>query len=205
MNIRTLANDLLENLRAGCERIEIAGSIRRGKADPKDIEIVAVPIIKGEDLTDMFGTVVDRAERSLLDWRIDIVTFELHGGWEFDTVVRRNGPKYKRLSHLETGICCDLFITTPGQWGNIFAIRTGPGDFSQALVTRARDMGLKQDGGKLWKLHRDDTRTVIPCPEERDFFAALNVAWLEPHERTVAAIRAPGQPAAVTAPELHGQ
>ena len=195
-DIRTLAAELVSFLRLGCERIEVAGSIRRGKADPKDIEICAVPRLVRHVQKDMFGTVVSEGVENCLGVPLAV----LLGGndWEMDPVLRRDGEKYKRLRHIETGICCDLFLTTADQWGNIFTIRTGPGDFSQAMVTRALKLGLKQDGGKLWKLHRDDTRTVIPCPEESDFFAALRVAWLEPAQRTVAAIRSAGQPAAVT-------
>ena len=45
---RDLAEALVELLRPACQRIEIAGSIRRGKARPNDIEIVAVPRWRGQ-------------------------------------------------------------------------------------------------------------------------------------------------------------
>ena len=38
-----LARRVVETMAPYCERVEIAGSIRRGKAEPKDIEIVAIP------------------------------------------------------------------------------------------------------------------------------------------------------------------
>ena len=38
-----IAESLVEKLRPACERIEIAGSLRREKAMVGDIEIVAVP------------------------------------------------------------------------------------------------------------------------------------------------------------------
>lgn len=40
---KQIAEALIEELRPYCERISIAGSIRRGKQEVKDIEIVAVP------------------------------------------------------------------------------------------------------------------------------------------------------------------
>src|SRR3989344_4737374 len=38
-----MALDVVEQLRLHCERIEVAGSIRRKKAEIGDIEIVAIP------------------------------------------------------------------------------------------------------------------------------------------------------------------
>lgn len=190
MDIRTLATELVEQLRPGCDRIEIAGSIRRGKADPKDIEIVAVPCITDEiQELDLFGNVVDTIVCDHLYNQLQKLYANGTGPWTLDPNLRRNGPKYKRLMHWQTGIACDLFIADASNWGNILTIRTGPGDFSRELVTRAHRFGLKQDGGQLWREHRDGTRTVIPCPEERDFFAALHVPYLEPGERTVEALR----------------
>lgn len=187
MDIHTLAAELVEQLRPGCERIEIAGSIRRGKADPKDIEIVAVAKMDWECVHDLWGSVIDRESVDLLDKQINELRFA--GEWDFDHVLKRAGSKYKRLRHIVSGYCCDLFIADASNWGNILTIRTGPGDFSRELVTRAHRYGLKQDGGQLWREHRDGTCTVIPCPEERNFFAALKVPYLEPSERTVEILR----------------
>ena len=40
---KEIAEGLVEEMRPHCERVEVAGSIRRGKAQVKDLEIVAVP------------------------------------------------------------------------------------------------------------------------------------------------------------------
>jgi DNA polymerase/3'-5' exonuclease PolX len=184
MNIHALADELVEQLRPGCERIEIAGSIRRGKADPKDIEIVCVPRLTNEmQELDLFGNVVDTIVCDHLHGALQ--NLYKRGAWELDGFLPRNGEKYKRLRHLASGICCDLFIANAANWGNLLAIRTGPSDFSQALVTRALRLGLKQDGGLLWRTHRDGTRTVIPCLTEESYFEALRVPFIPPHERTV--------------------
>lgn len=186
--IIVLAYELAALLREACHRCEVAGSVRRGKEAPKDIELVCIPELYTEEHHDMFGHVVATAHRNRLFDRLAWLYAE--GEWALDTTTPRDGERYKRLRHEPSGICCDLFIADERNWGNIFAIRTGPGDFSKALVTRALRLGLKQDGGRLWRLHRDGTRTVVDCPEEADYFAALRVAYLEPHERTVDAIRA---------------
>lgn len=180
-----LAGELVGFVASGCQRVEIAGSLRRMKPQVNDLEIVAVPIVQMEtNYNDMFGGDV---EVNLLAGLLD--DLYSRGEWALDQVVKRNGPKYKRLWHRDTGICCDLFITVENQWGNIFAIRTGPADFSQALVTRALQRGLQQDSGSLWLTHRDGTRTVIPCLEESDFFAALDVPYITPADRSVDALR----------------
>lgn len=43
LKARAIAEKLVEKLAPYCERIEIAGSIRREKAEVKDIELVAIP------------------------------------------------------------------------------------------------------------------------------------------------------------------
>lgn len=183
MTIQDLAHELRDALAPGCERIEVAGSIRRGKRDPKDIELVA--IARMHHTADMFGQEYVTDE---LEGYLSAHTRYIDSEWQFDTVLKRNGPKYKRLRHIVSGVCCDLFITTAEQWGVIFALRTGPGDFSKALVTRAYRYGLKVDEGQLWRTHRDDTRTPVPTPDEAAFFAALHVPYLEPEARSVEAL-----------------
>lgn len=190
---QALAAQLCAVLASACERLEIAGSIRRGKPDPKDIELVAIPHVITVPQNDMFGTPVSEHSSSLLDMSLEqLVELE---GWEYDQVVKRNGPRYKRLRHVASGVCCDLFITTPERWGVIFTIRTGPADFSQELVTRALRRGLKVDDGRLWRLHRDNTRSEIQTPTEQDFFAALGLPYLEPAQRRLeAAVFPPRRP-----------
>jgi len=40
---RAAANKLVALIRDKCERVEVAGSIRRGKAEVKDAELVVIP------------------------------------------------------------------------------------------------------------------------------------------------------------------
>ena len=201
MTILEIANELVEILRPGCECIEIAGSIRRGKTTPKDIEIVAIPHFTEDADRDMFGNEYNPRRISWLE--ANILT-ALETGWGFDSAVRRNGPHYKRLMHY-SGVACDLFITDARRWGAIYTIRTGPGEFSQMLVTRARRRGYRVHEGLLhghtfrqnningeWKeipCEKGDTcPLIIPTPTEKSFFDALNMAWIEPAARGVAAV-----------------
>lgn len=184
---RSLAPRLQAALAAGCERVEIAGSIRRGKADPTDIELVAIAKIEPVTVTDMFGTAVAVGQTSLLEREVLRVVTE--GEWAYDEQLKKNGPRQKRLRHLASGVCCDLFITDAASWGVIFTIRTGPWDFSKAMVTRAKRLGLVVDERQLWREHRDGTRDLVPVASEQEFFERLGVPYLEPAARTVAALR----------------
>ena len=181
MNATDLAYQLKADLAPACERIAIAGSIRRGKANPKDIEIVAIPFITQVTIVDMFGEKHGTYLENDLDERLG----EIADVWPLDRQLPRNGPRYKRLRHTASGICCDLFITSLESWGVIYTIRTGPADFVTKLVTRALRLGMKVHNAQLWRVHRDGALSVVPTPEERQFFEALGLPYLEPAERTV--------------------
>ncbi len=74
-----IAQRLHELLRPACERVAIAGSIRRAKPLVADIELVAMPLVEEEDGGDLWGTPVE------VD-RLNILVGELRagrtrGGW----------------------------------------------------------------------------------------------------------------------------
>lgn len=95
-----IADELLRTLRPSCERIEIAGSIRRAKKEVKDIELIAIP----KFIPDLFG-------ETLLDHSLDVFNWASVGD------VLASGHKMKKIA-LHAGINLDLFIVTPpAQWG----------------------------------------------------------------------------------------
>ena len=162
-----LAESILETLRPGCERIEIAGSVRRKKPECGDIEIVAIP--KFVEEKDLFGNPLQSI--SVLNLRLD--TQDWHS--------IKNGQWYKQF---DIGPCMlDLFLTTPEKWGSVFTIRTGSADFSHRLVTKKRLGGLcpaymSFNDGRLWS-----NGQVLSTPEEADIFQALGIAWIPPEGR----------------------
>lgn len=172
------AESLLALVRnANCVRAEIAGSIRRGKPEVKDIEIVAEPYVP----TDLFGEPLPSAT-SQLDALID----KLIGDGTLKKRLNQKGnpqafgQKYKALA-THDGIPIDLFIVrAPAQWGAVYAIRTGPGDFSKYLVTACQSMGLRCEEGRL--VRKVDGSTY-PTPTEESFFQACGVPWLPPEHR----------------------
>lgn len=175
---RARAEALVELFRANgdCPKIEIAGSIRRGKPQVKDIEIVAEPYVR----TDLFGAPLDEQTKLDLFVEKEVAAGRLRKRLRADGGVQSWGPKYKAIVTADD-MPLDLFIVrAPAQWGAVFAIRTGPGDFSKFLVTACRSMGLRCDEARLVRLADGST---FPTPTEEDFFKACGVPWRRPEER----------------------
>jgi len=124
---RRLGMEVVAEMSPACDRIVIAGSVRRGKAEPKDVEIVYITSMV-ERQVDMFTRDQVPATVERLD---DLVR---DGFWCFDPVVKRNGPKYQRM--IRCGATVELFRAEAGNWGLVLALRTGPGDFNRLLVDR---------------------------------------------------------------------
>jgi DNA polymerase/3'-5' exonuclease PolX len=155
-------------LQPACERIEIAGSIRRKKTEIGDIEIVCIPLYSFSP--DLFGDPVQ--EYALTD---DVIKAQ-----DWKTV--KNGKKYKQFV-LEGGAQLDLFLVTPETWGLQLLIRTGPADFSHRLVTGRRHGGCLPAGWKVKDGRLHGYNGALETTEERDVFAALGMDWIAPEDR----------------------
>jgi DNA polymerase/3'-5' exonuclease PolX len=158
-----IARQIAERVRSEmvpyCERVEIAGSIRRRKPEVRDIEIVAIP--KPYDVG-LFASgvalVVDR--------------------W---TIVRGQLPCRYTQRILPEGIALDLFFATPENWGLIYAIRTGSADYSRYVL--ARGWVLNGYKGVDGMLTRDGVSVSVR--EEGELFRLAGVPWIEPEARNL--------------------
>lgn len=170
---RDLARRMVEELRPGCQRIEVAGSIRREKPQVKDVEIVLVPEPEaGASLWTVGGpTPVEAVVQGWLD-----TGRMIPGG--------RNGPRWKTLAvALRPDVKLDLFITPPESWGLQFCLRTGPAKFSRALVSTRAKGGLLPDGHRVQERRVWQGDIPLSLPEEIDFLAFCGVGWIEPSDR----------------------
>jgi DNA polymerase/3'-5' exonuclease PolX len=212
---RGMAGALVDLLSPACVRIEIAGSVRRQKDRPNDIEIVAVPcerISRQPSLDNLLG--LGKIERAnLLDARCDELLKQGVLEKRPDSRGRHcwgTGIKWAVFFRGQDYAPVDLFqVIEPRQWGVIYAIRTGPGDFNRLLVTSRRwgggcPLDRKVAGGRVWFIdpgREDLTRMpatrfarlaergeiearMIPTPEEEDFFRVLDVPCWPPEQRT---------------------
>ena len=142
-----------------CERIEIAGSIRRLRPEPHDIEMVAIPKPYEVGLfASGIAPIVNRWEK-----------------------VKGELPCKYTQRMLPEGIVLDLFFARPENWGLIYAIRTGSADYSHwVLAAGWVRMGYHSvDGMLTWN------GEPVPVREEQDLFAMAGVAWCRPEERRV--------------------
>jgi len=180
-----LANRWVERLRPGCTRIEVAGSILRQKQEVGDIDIVCMPVLT--PVPDLFGDEtgesVNELER-LIEEEIRDENLQLHIDERGRTC---NGPRHKKLWMPEE-IKVELWIVfPPSQWGVIFAIRTGPAEYSHWFVTSRQQGGgcpspLQVKDGHVQ--HRN-TGVVYKTPEEKDFFELLQIPYQEPNLRGI--------------------
>jgi len=177
---RDLALVWSDELQPYCARLAIAGSIRRGKSEVHDIEIVCVPNMVPEQIGLFTG--VDFPDEPAPKISAMNAALEMNErGWEFNLL--KNGDRLKQMA-LPQGINLELYVVLPpAQFGCIYAIRTGPAEYSHWLVSPKRYGGgmpfhLRQRDGSLW-----NGATQIETPEEEDYFRALGLAWCEPYNR----------------------
>lgn len=182
---RVKAELLMHYLAPVCERIEIAGSIRRGKPQVGDIELVAIPRIYESEERDLFGEVLgepsDRIDQALEASIAGESRHCINGQPDPWLEKLNNGERYVKLHDRYLDIQIDLFLVRPpAEWGPIFAIRTGPAKFSQRLVTGLHVRKLKCQDGRVIETK---TGKTIPCPTEKRFFKLCGLRWKEPEER----------------------
>lgn len=158
-----------------CDRIEIAGSIRRRKAEVGDIEIVAIP--KPYDV----GLFASGIAPIVSAW----------------PKVRGELPCRYTQRMLPDGIALDLFFATPTNWGLIYAIRTGSADYSHRVLA----CGWVRNGYKSadGMLRRDGV--PVPVREERDLFRLAGVPWVDPEARSLSSLNAEAHGRAVARTE----
>ena len=152
---KSIAERVRTTLLPHCERVEIAGSIRRGKPTVHDIDIVMVPK-SGEELV------------------LNSVLCGI-GAIEVD------GPRLKRLRLPRENIAIDIYLATPATWTALLLIRTGSAESNVRLSSLAKSKGwhLKASGEGLF----DEEGNRIAGDTEESIFEALGIPYQEPHER----------------------
>lgn len=141
-----------------CERIEIAGSVRRKKADCGDLEIVCIPKPYG------VGLFASGIALTCQEW----------------PSVKGEFPCKYTQRILPCGIKLDLFTATKENWGLILAIRTGSADFSHnVLASGWVKAGYHSKDGML---HNHFGKSV-PVYEEIDLFKKIGIPCIDPENR----------------------
>ena len=175
-----VAGEIVELLRPSCERIEIAGSIRRQKTSVKDIEIVYVPKVNFErDLFMVFTCIetilADKKIRSLEDQFIISRRWLSSGRGAY-------GRCNKLMVHCRSGIPVDLFATTEESWFNYLVCRTGPAELNKQICMEAMWRGFGwMPYGCGFRILSDGE--VFPMASEKEVFDFVDIPYQEPHLR----------------------
>lgn len=183
---RFLANRIRDELAPFCDRIEIAGSIRRQRPTVNDIDIVCLPRgAQGKH------DVIERCQHHAR--------------------CSKTGEQY-RVFTLENGLQLDLWLAHPAErdifdheapdnFATLLVCRTGSKEFNVMLARRARELSLhwnphaglmKLTGHAFIDGRGPDGRRLgacvpvgsyIPTDTEEDFFRALSLEYVKPEDR----------------------
>lgn len=171
-----VAQALVTVLEPFCERIVIAGSLRRQKPDVGDIELL------------MIGKTATRQVDLLSTEEYDISAAEIErlvGQGILSKRPNKNGiftwgKENKLAIHVKTGIPVDLFATDLARWWNALVVRTGPKDSNLLITTTAQRKGYRFEAYGSGFLTRDGYHTTT---SERDVFEFIGLPYLEPKDR----------------------
>ncbi len=172
-----LADGVRCALKPFCDRVEVAGSIRRKKAEVGDIDIVAMPKPLALPAPLLFGSVV-HTESSV--WK-DLIPAALkkHG-----LRLEASGQELLRATFLCDRFQVDIYRARPETWGVILLVRTGSKDHNVKLCTLARSKGLKLSASE-GVVTLGGFGQVIASRSEEEIFSALGISYVEPNCREV--------------------
>jgi len=160
---RAIAAELKELLAPACNRIEIAGSIRRQKPDVGDIELLVIP--RADYLDKMLN---DLMVQNILAMRLN-----KRGS-------RTYGPKNKLMVHPPSGMGVDIFSSTEENWGMALFVRTGPKEWNIKAMSRFRQLGMQ---GHAYGGVTLPNGITFACPTEVIVFNLLGWPYTPPEKR----------------------
>lgn len=175
-----VAKELCDALKPVTERLIVAGSLRRRKAEVGDVEILFVP--RTETVPDgLFDTkvesLVDRVLERLVGAGVLARRKNVNGSEMW-------GAKNKLALHAPSGVPVDLFVATEANWWNYLVCRTGPGESNIAICNAAIARGWK------WNPYGAGFSRAVglgteerAMGSEREVFEFVGLPWREPWER----------------------
>jgi len=152
---RRIAAAIVEKLRPFCERIEVAGSIRRERKLVNDVDIVAIP-------QELCLSMLTETIKGLGDLAMD-------------------GLKIKRFRYEDVSV--DVYLATRYSWATLLLIRTGSAENNRRLCGSAKLKGwtLKANGEGLL----NEAGMRIAGDIELSIYNALGLPYQRPQDREV--------------------
>lgn len=181
-----------------CVVVKIAGSIRRGKAEVKDIEILCLPGYIIEPVKfDLFG----EPEGNSTPVINPKFVLEVNG---LGKVIKgKPTGKYMQIELIE-GINLDLFMPDEFDFYRQYAIRTGSAEYSHKVIAAGwrkigwvgSDKGLRMDydceqktsptnGKPFWVCKNEHAEKPPVWQDEKEFFEWIKVPYKQPQYRNI--------------------
>lgn len=177
-----IAQELINILTPFCDRIEIAGSVRRKKNIVKDIELVIIPK-KGIIHGGLFGDEIS--------YYYPIDNFILHpNNMQFEYRFSADGKKAygeknKLLiyNHKEFGpVALDIFTADESNYMMVKFIRTGGAETNKLIATTANKLKMNLRIYESAFVDHKGYKAVMKSEEQ--IFQYLGLKYLKPEERT---------------------
>jgi DNA polymerase/3'-5' exonuclease PolX len=173
-----VAAELCAALKPVCERLVVAGSLRRRKTTVGDAEILYIgKTEERQDPADMFASitvnladeVIAALEKSgVLERRKNVNGSEMYGA------------KNKLMRHRATGLPVDFFAATAENWHNYLVCRTGPADSNTRICMSAQERGWKWNPYGAGFSRGDEARAM---ESEEAVFAFVGLPCDKPEAR----------------------
>lgn len=162
------ARNVVTLIASACQRVEIAGSLRRKCASVHDVDLVIWPKFSRMEVADLFGgqrqiTYVPSILKSAL---IDYAKF----------------PDEAKIVRFEMQrIPVELYLCEPDgrNFAALWQMRTGSAEHNRNLATQARRKNLMYRAG--YGIYRDDTR--VDDGSEAGIYTALGLSYPNPESR----------------------
>jgi len=151
-----MANRLMGILEPCCQRIAVAGSIRRKRPQVKDIDLVIIP----NNLSALGITLLRYGE---------ILT------------KKRLSTKTKIIKYRFHGIPVEIYIANEETWPMLLLVRTGSASHNQVLAMLAKQQGLKLKANGRGIVDAQGNR--VSGDTEESIFEALGLEYIPPEKR----------------------
>lgn len=183
---RRLALQMVEKFAPYCERIQIAGSIRRGKPMIKDIELVAIPSTRFGYARNLFETHGPEINE-LVEYLDHLLAHNKIARFRHETSGRQAAWSNKQRSFAFTtekrSYKVDLFMCSEETWVNTYLFRTGSAEFNKWLVERpprgVMPPNMRHENNQLMR----DGEPII-CTDEAAFFEAMGLPFIPVSQRS---------------------
>lgn len=173
---KPFADKVVAILQPFCERVCVAGSIRREKPEVNDIDVVAMPKVVSQP--GPLGGFAQFTETEVFKVLFPRVLAKA----PLSLVSQASGQELLRFCFRESGLQVDVYRARPETWGVILLVRTGSKDHNVKLCSLARSKGLKLSAAE-GVVTQNGFGQIIASRTEEEIFAALGLAFVEPKDR----------------------